>query len=245
MYLSYTDLSYHLYVSNGPNATAAIRDDLNEKCYGGRFKLNFQSRRINELTLGFSGYFGRHIKELDYLKLQYSISNDGYSVSQSNAFNPSLEPFSKTYIDLKELLLGVDLKIALLGLTIQSEALYLKNNYKAYDHEYILSHFFINPHSKTPEVFAYYMQLSYQLPFSLHGIKFTPFFRYELLNRLVKSKPSILPRPDAGKLFVMSGGLNIRINPFIALKLDYTHAHWNLHSNEDFTVYTAAVAASF
>jgi hypothetical protein len=245
-YLPVVDLKYSLYVANGPSVASAIKDNMNDKCFGGRFKLNFQSRFFNEFSIGGSGYFGQQIQKLEYLKVNYTISNDGYSVYQTNASNPNLDPFTREYIDLKEILVGVDLKIDFKGLTIQGEGLYRKRDYKLYEDDYIQSHFFVNLNPKIPEIWAFYVQPSYKLPFSLRGVKFTPYFRYEYMLRKVESaKVAMLPFPDDGILEIISGGLNIMQNPFIVYKINYTYANAWKFPNENFNVYTCAIAVSF
>jgi hypothetical protein len=245
VYLPVVDIKYNLYVSNGQDVAAAVKDYANDKCFGGRLRMNAQSRLFNELSLGVSGYYGRQIQKTEYLKVNYSIFNDGNTVYQSNTANPDLDPFTKTYIDLEESLLGLDMKIDFKGLAIQGEGIYRKNNYKIYSDDYIRTHFYVNSNPKIPIIWAYYVQSSYKLPFSLLGAKFTPYFRYEFMHRQVESISSFLPRPDQGDLEVFSGGLNIRQNPFIVFKLNYTRALWSQYPNENFSVYTGAIAVSF
>lgn len=244
-YLPVLDVKYDLYVSNGPSMTAAIKDDRDEKCFGGRLNLNFQSRLFNEFSLGGSGYFGKQKMQSQYIKLDYTVQNDGSNVYQTNVLKPSIDPFIVEYIDLQETLLGVDLKVNLKGFTIQAEGIYRKFKYRKYDDDYIQSHFFMNFNPENPDVWAYYVQPSYKLPFSICGVKFTPYFRYEYTLRKVNSEQSLIPMPDRGRFEIFSGGLNIRQNPYVVYKLNYTYANFSKYHNENFNVYTGALAISF
>lgn len=243
IYLPHTDLEYAAYVSNGRGNEADVYDINNDKSFGGRLNLKFQSNWFNELSIGGSGYFGKYTESVLNSRIDYGITqNDDGTINT----NPSVHPSYKTWQEFDETLVGVDVKMMTKGLSFQAEYLFRTFDYTIWDDDYVAGNYSLFAPEKRPDVKALYAQIGYELPIDLKGTKFTPYYRFESYDGYVESlginKTQGTPNMEFN---VHCGGLNIRQNAFVTYKLDYTQTDFKDNDKFNFNVYTASAVISF
>lgn len=249
----HTDLDYSVYVSNGRGLLKEMEDTNNDKSIGGRLALKLQMPVFKELSLGGSGYYGKHDEKNTQfgLNYNYTVTEDGVTINNDNGNDASMTTEYKTVAQADELILGLDLKATYQDLAFQSEYMYRKWDFKYFDSEYVhkwASFYYPPTQEPIEEVTAYYVQMAYKLPWEIKGVSLTPFGRWEKVDGYIKSKGYYQTAEDSGyrnKFDNISLGLNIRQNPFVVYKLDYTFAKFENRDRLNFNVFTATADIAF
>lgn len=239
IYLPHTDLDYYLYVTNGRGDNFELNDNNENKSVGGRLRLNYSHGALKQLSIGGSAFFGVYTEDYEYIKLKFDI--------MSPNSNPTLTPITETLYEYEETTVGVDFKLQAYGFEVQTEYLYRTLDYTYFNDHLIGNAYTFFAPEKLPDINAYYVQGAYTLPFDLKGIQFTPYGRYENIEGYLESRhPGDLAQGmDKDEEFnVMSVGLNVRQNPYVVYKLDYTKADYDF-DNLDFSMWTLSATISF
>lgn len=213
-YLPHTDLYYAAYVSNGyQDQNYEIFDNNKDKAAGGRLRLSLQSPLFKKLSFGGSIYRG--------VRAVQQTGNALY-VNLQNGQLEKLEALTRNYEKYLEHVIGLDFLAEFKGFNLQSEYFLKKISYFEFNPQYLLVAV-PGTESKLPEEnSSYYVQLHYQG--NVGKLVVSPYVRYEEVNGFIPSNP-YQPTPYTRydqSLKITSIGLNVRQNPYVIYKLDYT-----------------------
>lgn len=233
-FFPHTTLDYAAYVSNGKGPRPEMRDNDGQLAFGGRLNLSLQQPAFKELSIGASFFMGSYRVDRDSIKISYdpNMGENGMFVT---------EPFYGSTIEYDETTFGIDFKAHYRSVLVQAEYLNRTHDYSKFEPEESIFTAF------APEDFySYYVQLGFELPFRPFGLNLTPFVRYEYMDGFLmgaeQSPVTSTPVPDVFNSKV--AGLNIRMNPYVVFKLDYTHTEFD-ESGLKFDLMVASVAVSF
>jgi len=248
----HTDLDYSLYVSNGRGLIKEMEDNNDEKSVGGRLALKLQMPLFKELAIGASGYYGKHDEKSTQMSLNYDydVTEAGVTIT-GDGTDPHMTTEYKTITQVDEMLIGLDLKALYQDFSFQSEFMYRKWDFAAFDEGYIdqwASFYYPPTQESLEEVTAYYVQGAYKLPWAFKGVSFTPFVRWEMIDGFVKTKGYYQTADDTGyknKFDILSCGLNIRQKPYVVYKLDYTRTNFDVRDRLNFNVFSVCADIAF
>jgi len=249
----HTDLDYSVYVSNGRGALKEMEDNNDNKSVGGRLALKLQMPLFKELSIGTSGYYGKHDENTTEIAMNYSFNVDSTGVTPNNitGSEASMTPEIKTIVQADEIVFGLDFKATFQDLIFQSEFMYRQLDVNKFDQDHVnkWGSIYYQPTVESVEkITAYYLQMAYKLPWELKGLAFTPFARWEYVDGFIKSKGYLYTAEDSGynnKMDNISMGLNIRQNPFVVYKLDYTFTKFENRERLNFNIVTVCADIAF
>jgi len=250
--LPHTDLEYSMYVSNGRDIPSPVFDNNKEKSVGGRLNLKLQSEMFKELSIGASGYYGKHTDDVAEYKVVFDdsdfiINEDGVT-NDGEYTETKLQVTQHVWSEFDEYDLGVDFKMAFKGLSLQSEFLYRSFDYTAWDQKYINQKFgSLFPPRKMPDITAFYVQTGYELPWKIKDVAITPFARYESIDGYIRGGGigEIQGTPVHEQFQVLTGGLNLRQNPYVTYKFDYTKVQFDQNKDLGFDCITVSADIGF
>ena len=228
-------LSYAAYISNGKGPAYETLDNNTNKAFGGRLAFSADLKIFKELSFGASFFRGKYTNSGDSLQVILDVTDPtGPSLIQKVYF---------TEAEYYENIFGLDMKFNLYNVMFQGE--YLKNT-----HDYEKVPVFMNPltgqpvEREVPDIESYYVQLGYEIPWKVRNWTFTPYARYEEQESYLRGQagePTVTTREN---FEIVSLGMNLRKNPYVIYKFDYTNVKLK-ELDAEFDMFVVSMAVSF